>query len=68
MPKVAKIIEVAAAKGFDAIDRDISIFALTDNNILKQEGLNTPLQFLDYVKNHCKVAKSWSVKKDEQGA
>ena len=68
VPKVAKIIEVAAEHGFDSVERNISLFALTDNSILKQNGLDSPLLFLDYVKTHSNVARSWPVKKDEQDA
>ncbi len=58
--KVAKIVEIAGKNGLDAVDCDISIFPLLNNEILKQGGLDSPLLFLDYVKSHCSVAKSWS--------
>ena len=64
VPKVARIVEIAGENGLDVVDRDISIFALTDNEILKQNGLDSPLRFLDYVKHNRSVAKSWSGEKD----
>lgn len=61
LPRVSKAVEVAAANGLDAVDRDISIFAFQDNKILKQNSLYSPLRFLDYVKNNRSIAMSWSV-------
>jgi GGDEF domain-containing protein len=61
IPKVSNIVEIAAANGLDIVDRDISIFVLKDNNILKQNGLDSPLRFLDYVKNNRSIARSWAV-------
>jgi len=63
VPKVTRIVEIASENGLDVVDRDISIFALQDNNILKQNGLDSPLRFLDYVKSNRNVARSWSVQK-----
>jgi GGDEF domain-containing protein len=64
VPKIAKIVEIAASNGLDVVDRDISIFALDDNVVLKENGLDSPLRFLDYVKNNRSVARSWSGEKD----
>lgn len=64
VPKVTKIVEIAAANGLDIVDRDISIFVLKDNNIFKQNGLDSPLRFLDYVKNNRSIARSWGVEKN----
>ena len=58
--RVAKIVEIAGKNGLDVVDYDISIFPLLNNEILKQGGLDSPLPFLDYVKSHCSVAKSWT--------
>lgn len=64
LPKVTNIVEIAAANGLDIVDRDISVFAIKDNNILKQHGLDAPLPFLEYVKNNRNIAKSWFVEKN----
>lgn len=60
VPKVARIVEVAAENGLDVVDRDISIFALPHIDILKDNGLHSPLLFLEYVKSNRAVAKSWA--------
>ncbi len=59
VPKIAKIVEIAAANGLDVVDRDISVFSFHDQDIVKQNGLNLPLAFLDYVKNNRTIARSW---------
>lgn len=64
VPKVTKIVEIAAENGLDIVDRDISIFVIKDNNILKQDGLDSPLRFLDYVKSNRSIARSWVVEKN----
>lgn len=60
VPKISRIVEIAAKNGLDVVDYGISTFAFQDNNILKQNSLDSPLIFLEYVKNHCSVARRWS--------
>ncbi len=60
LPKVSKIVEIAAENGLDVVERDISIFAFQDNEILKQHSLYSPMRFLDYVKNNRSIAMSWA--------
>lgn len=59
VPKVTRIVEIASENGLDVVARDISVFALPHMDIVKENNLDSPLSFLDYVKNNRAVAKSW---------
>lgn len=61
VPRVSKIIAIAAENGLNVINHDISIFAIVGNDVLKQNDLDSPLRFLDYVKNNCNVVVSSAI-------
>ena len=60
VPRISRIVEVAADNGFDIVDRDVSIYAFQDHSFLKKNGLYAPSVFLDHWKNNRTALQSWS--------
>lgn len=61
LEKIAKVVEVAAENGLDIVDRDVSIYEITQSSLLnKDRQFESPLDFLDFISDKKDIAMRWS--------
>ena len=57
--KISRLVEIAAENGLDIVDRDVSIFSVSNAALLEGRQFDSPLDFLDFLGNRKSVALRW---------